>query len=357
MINGKQAQSTSDNSTAIQSGRDVHYSSGITPGQMIEILQSIEGLVQVYTSQSKDVMEQRLQSFRNDVIKEFSESGNGNPKAFSDPDFQGSLLDAQKAVARSGDEDLSSVLIDLVSQRSKCERRDRLSLTLNDAIAKAGSLTSEDFDLLALIFVFKNMQISNVANLQALGENLNKFFDPFVSTATEGELSLSYLESHGCLRTSVGGMITFNSAYEIICERHPGVVTKGVSEEDIKSVFPESSPIWNDNSDLIKPSPLDNDLLIVVPGDAALIDACFERAGIPDRPGSSYINLVKDKRMGIDDFIKVMKPFYSRLQVLFNKYDNGGARNSNLTALGLALAHARLSKVEGFIAPINIWIK
>ncbi|SDZ62799.1 hypothetical protein SAMN05444004_1443 [Jannaschia faecimaris] len=96
-------------------------------------------------------MEERLEKFRNNLIKGFSENGTGKIEAFSDPDFQGALLDAQKAVARSGDESLENVLVELVRKRSTCEKRDRLCLTLNDAISKVGSIPEPDLNALSLI--------------------------------------------------------------------------------------------------------------------------------------------------------------------------------------------------------------
>lgn len=353
-MTSKQAQSVTENSTAIQAAGDVNYSSGISPSQMVEIIDSVQKLVQVYTEQSKDIIERRLQDFRQGIIEEFSANGNGKPEAFCDPDFQGALLDAQKSIARSGDEALGEVLIDLVSQKSRCEKRDRLSLTLNDAISKAASLTSEDFDLLALIFIFKNMQIGAVPDIQSLLNRL-KIFGSF-QDAAEGELAISYLESHGCVRTTGGGVITFSSGYEILQKRYPGPLTRGVSEDQMITVFPENSPLWSPDSDLLRPSPVDDDLLIIFPGDAEMIDAIYERSGLTERPGEGYINLANQSAMEIEEFYRLADPIYPELRSIINKYDSSGARDATLTALGLALAHAHLSRTEGFEAPLSIWI-
>lgn len=354
-MTSKQAQSASEGSTAIQAAGDVNYSAGISPSQMVEIIDSVQRLVQVYTEQSKDIIEQRLQTFRQGIIEEFSTNGNGKPEAFCDPDFQGALLDAQKSIARSGDEALGEVLIDLVSQKSRCEKRDRLSLTLNDAISKAASLTSEDFDLLALIFIFKNLQLGAVPDVESLIRRL-MIFGSF-QDAAEGELALGYLESHGCVRTTAGGVITFSGGYEILQQRYPGSLTRGVSEGQMLTVFPESSPLWSPDSDLLKPSPIDDNLLIIVPGDSEMIDTIFERSGFAERPGAGYINLAKQSMMEIEEFYSLADPIYPEIRSTISKYDNSGARDATLTSLGIALAHAHLSRTEDFKAPLSIWIK
>lgn len=357
MMTSKQGQDVSGNSTAIQAAGDVNYSAGISPDQMIEIIESVQKLVSVYTEQSKDLMEQRLESFRNALISDFTERGKGRAEAFSDPDFQGALLDAQKSVARSGDKSLEAVLVDLVSQKSQCEKRDRLSLTLNDAISKAGSLTNEDFDLLALIFVFKNMQLANISDAYTLAERLKLFFAPLADNPAEGELAISYLESHGCLRTSVGGIATFISSFEILVQRYPGAITKGLTRDQLETVFPKTSPLWNPASNIVKQSPTEGDLLILNPGAPEMIDNAFRNSGSSERPGKAYADLAKNRPMQREEFIALVTPNFDGAQRLLDKYDNSGARNSVLTSVGLALAHARLSKFEWFDAPLNVWVK
>lgn len=354
-MTSKQGQSVSENSTAIQASGDVNYHAGISSAQMVEIIESVQKLVQVYTEQSKEIMEQRLASFRDGLVVEFSENGKGKTEAFSDPDFQGALLDAQKAVARSGDESLGNVLIDLVSQKSQCGARDRLSLTLNDAISKAGSLTNEDFDLLAFVFVFKNMQLANIADVKALAERLEIFFGPLAATTAEGELAISYLESHGCLRTTVGGFGTFKSGFEILVQRYPGALTKGVTRKQLENIFEAESPLWDSN--LVQKSPFGDDLLLLFPGEAKMIDSAYEKSGRSERPGEKYADLVRNHPMEAEEFFGAAMFYFDGTQQVVEKYDSSGARDAVLTSVGLALAHARLSKFEEFDVPLSIWVK
>lgn len=355
MMTSKQGQSVSDNSIAIQAARDVNYSAGISSGQMVEIISSVQNLVQVFTEQSKDVMEQRLQDFRDSLIEEFSEGGKGIAKAFTDPDFQGALLDAQKAIARSGDKSLESVLVDLVSRKSTCEIRDRLSLTLNDAISKAGSLTNEDFDLLALVFMFKNMMMKDVPNLKVFLEKFEAIFGPTAANAAEGELAISYLESHGCLRTTFGGPGSFIGGFQVLVKIYPGTLTKGVDRESLEKIFPTDSPPWV--RDLVHHSQFGDDLFLVMPGDADMIDQVYENAKLPERPGKLYADLVRNHPMTSKDFFKTAALHFEGTQRVVEKYDSSGAREAKLTPVGLTLAHARLTALEDFDAPLEIWFK
>ena len=79
-----------------------------------------------YQAEANELVEKRLASFREEVLKEFSPAGKGRPEAFREPDFQYLLGDAQIAYARSGDEAVRDTLVDIISRRSLETERNRI---------------------------------------------------------------------------------------------------------------------------------------------------------------------------------------------------------------------------------------
>ena len=146
-----QKQSAGEGSTAIQAARDVTINNGVSIAQMSEIITALSAHVERLSATAKELIEDRLSQFRTEIVTRFANDTSTKIEAFSDPDFQASILDAQRAFARSGDSNLQSVLTDLIAQRSKQPARNRITLTLNDAITKAGSIPKADLNALSLM--------------------------------------------------------------------------------------------------------------------------------------------------------------------------------------------------------------
>lgn len=352
-MTSKQDQSVSDNSTAIQSSGDVNYSAGISPAQMVEIIESVQKIVQVYTEQSKDIMEQRLESFRGGLLKEFSESGNGKTEAFSDPDFQAALLDAQKAVARSGDESLKDVLIYLVSQKSQYEKRDRLSLTLNDAIAKVGSIPEADLNMLTLIFLFKNVHHSGLSNLPSLAGFMSSAAVPLLSNVSKSDSAVSYLAAHGCVLAPDKIAIRMN-ALTILLKSYSSIIKKGATEGALRAKFDDYDVLVA--MGLVINSPYGNDLKVFLHSGPNL-ESILVSLGIFGKYADDYNELTKDANPSVEEFKPVFALHLPVLNDLLETYDHPNIRDSRLTSIGIALAHANLAKGQFRDADLSEWIK
>lgn len=196
---GNQKQSATDGSTAVQAARDVNINNGLTSAQMVEILAALSSHVETLGNVAKQEIEERLKAFEASVLERFATDETTRSDAFREPDFLAATLDAQKAYARSGDDGLRNVLTDLIAQRSKIEERSRLSLTLNDAIAKVGSIPEPDLNALSLMFLFQNVLNNGISNLQGLAQFLSETAVPLLSNISTSESAVNYLAAHGCL--------------------------------------------------------------------------------------------------------------------------------------------------------------
>lgn len=351
-MTNRQSQQVSDNSTAIQATGDV--SVGITPEQMLAIMGEIRNTVHVYGEQSQRLIEERFASFENRVLEKFKSDSSARPDAFADPDFQYVVREAQKSFARSGDASLEDVLIDLVAERSKSEVRNRLTLTLNDAVEKAGSLTSTDFDNLAQIFIFQNVQNNAATNLRHLQQVFSEMFFPIYENASGTEMDFSYLGTHNCIVPGTDGPISSLDSYAILKQRYPGALFRGVSIQELESVIPVEHPFWLRKG--VVPSAVADDLFVCIFGTEESIAASIAQTGVPAVFGSQYVELAKQHPMSRDEFIAASGEHSQRVSEMLDRYDLPYIKNSRLTSLGVALAHARMAKIELFDAPLSVWI-
>lgn len=353
-MTSKQGQTAADNSTALQAGRDAYYSAGISPEQMVEIFEAVQRSVSLYTEQSKSIIEERLEKFRNNLIKEFSETRSGKIEAFSDPDFQGALLDAQKAVARSGDESLENVLVGLVSKRSTCEKRDRLCLTLNDAISKVGSIPEPDLNTLSLIFIIKEVQQTGVFGIEGLSGFYSKIGAPLLSNISTSKSAINYLGAHNCI-VPPSGIGDYKKMLGVLLERYGPLFSKGASEEDFRAEFVDYDNL--SARGLIVDSPYGGGLkTFSINGDT--LDAHLATYGLFGSYRERYSRLKGNARPSEEELKGVLGRYFFNLNQFVTVYDDPNIRNSSLTSIGIALAHANLSKWVMFPnVPLSVWIK
>lgn len=349
----KQDQRVGNDAQAIQAGGNVVINNGLSTGQLVQIIDAVSRQIQTFTQDAHNTINQRLEDFKKEVLERLSHDPKARSQAFSDPDFQHALYDAQKAYARTADADLHRVLVDLIVERSKQEKRDRLALTLNAAIEKASALTDEDFSILALAFAVQRVQFSGLINLANLVEQYKTIVDPLVDRIPKSETAFSYLESQGCITRVMGGFKQ-TSSFDLLKETYPTVLSKGISEADFAMLFPEGVPQWFGK--YFAASPFDKDRL--APQILSTDDGTGYQSGLAPSSEvlSRYAALAKAAPINREEFIEASKVYYPRVRRALDTYDNSPIRNARLTLVGIALAHAYLSKIGVIRADLAIWI-
>lgn len=350
MMGNKQDQIAEGGSTAIQAARDVNFH-GVSPGQMLEILDAVSTQVSRLSEVATKSIDERLTYFKESILDRFQNDRSARPGAFAEPDFQAALLDAQKAYARSGDDGLHGVLVDLIAERSKQETRNRLTLTLNDAIQKSSSITEEDFAALSLIFAMKHGG-GILNNLDELVNYFLKFLDPFLDLAPKNLTSYAYLESHGCLTLSMVAM--HNSYFELLKIGYPGVVTKGLTVDEMSAHLPSDHLA---RSRLVISSEFDPNLEVIFPASKSSLDALAKYSFLPNGFSDMYFESIKDRMPTEDEFIDIVGRKYPRLQILFDAFANTSIKTARLTPLGIALAHANLVRKTSGVGNLSMWIE
>ncbi|MCX4177742.1 MULTISPECIES: LPO_1073/Vpar_1526 family protein [Paraburkholderia] len=139
----QQAQEGGDNAVNAQAGRDVVIV-GVTYTEARQIA------LDVYRANAIELagLAQQTACERAEHITErfLTELQSRHPEGLQqtgEPDFQHSILEAQKAYARSGDEKLETVLVDLLIERAAEQVRSLRQLVLTQSIETISRLTSD----------------------------------------------------------------------------------------------------------------------------------------------------------------------------------------------------------------------
>ena len=150
MLNVEQRAAIGSNTTQI--GEQTNYY-GISPEKAAAI--TIDLFMTNFpklTEIAKEVAEKRMHEFCEQIFQKMKNEKVDNYNAFSDPDMQFILYEAQKDYARIGTKELLDVLSNLITQRVKADDDFIFKMLLDKAIAVAKYLLPGHLDFLSVIF-------------------------------------------------------------------------------------------------------------------------------------------------------------------------------------------------------------
>jgi hypothetical protein len=245
----KQEQRAEANALAIQSGRDTKISHGLTRGDMKQIIEALAAQLPAYAATAREIVDARLKDFEQRVLERFSDPIAAHREAFRDPDFQYLVRRAQHAYARSGDEIVRDTLVDLIAQRSKQSDRNRLSLSLNEAVEKAAVLTADEFAELSLTYLFKHTINRGLGTLDHFVSYLQANAVPLLKDVSEEAASYTYLEAQSCASISIG----FVDLRKVFRVNYGGLLAKGFTQQQLMGHLPDGQKDIFEGSGLVIP--------------------------------------------------------------------------------------------------------
>ena len=142
------------------------------------------------------------------------------------PDFQDALFTVQKEHAKAGDEDLGSLLVDLLVDRTKETSRSTLQIVLNESLHVAPKLTSMHLAVLAVVFFFRYTRNPDIGNFNLLAQYLSNHMETFSDLLPKNEGAFQHLQFTGCGSTSMGSI----SLENIFRLNFGGLFNKGFEE-------------------------------------------------------------------------------------------------------------------------------
>lgn len=344
----KQVQKGGDNSTNIQA-EEVSVSQGLTYTEVRQVATDVfKANFYDLAGEAKNIAESRASQITEDFLAKLqSENPDGFAKA-QDPDFQHALFTVQKEHARSGDEDLSSLLVDLLVDRSKQNQRDILQIVLNESLSIAPKLTKEHLAALAVAFLFRYTQNYGIGNHEFLGQYLDKHCAPFAENIPRNQASYQHLQFSGCGAVGMGS----TSLENILGKTYQGLFLKGFEQEEVTK---REISIGTDQNFFI-PCLNDSEKLQVRANSKEILEKNMEKFNVPegDRPKIlALFNLGKMNEAEIKEKCIEIRPY---MKQVFDAWSSSDLKSFTLTSVGIAIGHANIKRLVGEFANLSIWI-
>lgn len=320
------------------------------------ILDIVHAELYRYRQEAETVAEERMERIAQRVVERVAVAGPEATAAFADPDVQFSVGAVGRAYARTGDDNLADVLVDLLADRCAAEGRTLMAVVLNDAIETAAKLTDAELAALSLAWRLLNTRWLGMDSLESLREFLEREVAPFVDDLPDGEASYLHMQYLGCLGTVMSTQTpegAFLSAY-------PGIFSNGFTVEEIDAALLEQLGEHRPVS-VAEPGPffipcLRDPAKLQV---NALFDENIEGAVVSlgvEAAAPGLKALMPRNQMTPQDARAWLAEQHTCMPALFDKWEKGGVGSVRLTSVGMAIAHSNYRRVTGLSSPLSIWV-
>lgn len=176
---------------------------GLTPAEASQMAIDLfmDNLPKLQEAAMKTILE-RVNEIIREIVSEIDAKYAGNYSAFSQPDMQYILVEAEKGYARKGTPELCAILSSLVANRSACVENSYLEIVLDKAIELVPSLLPAHLDYLTLIFLYKCVHFYDISTLDDLKIRYEEIHNLF--HAPNKANTIPYFNMLGLLTLSLG---------------------------------------------------------------------------------------------------------------------------------------------------------
>lgn len=341
----KQSQSGGDDSINIQAGGNVSYGLDYSAARQVA-LDVFEANFYRLAGQAREIASERAEKITEDFLCKLIKDYPAGIEQSKDPDFQHGLFTMQKEYARCGDEDLGALLVSLMVERAKNPSRSLSQIVLNESIEVVPKLTPQQISTLSLVFAFRYKRFGGVGNLQsfytALRECVNRYKDG-VLTKMAG---LQHLQYTGC-----GSIAAVESQLgELFLKVYTGFFFAGFDDQvlfGLNGVYVGHPIIIGCINDSTKYqiNALNDEVLeqqiakYSLEGSAEGLRALYLRYRFD-------VGRVKDVVIENVPEMKVVFDAWSKMMGYLT-----------LTSVGMAIAHAHMTALEGPFADVSLWLE
>jgi hypothetical protein len=342
----KQEQRSGDNSTNIQA-QSIVVTHGLSLAEARQVAMDVfRANFYELAGKARDTARSRGEHITERIFAKLQDENPAGIAKAEDPDFQNALFTVQKEFARSGDEDLGELLVDLLVDRSKREHRDILQIVLNESLNTAPKLTNDQLAVLAVMFFFRYTQNLSVGTLTKLAEHLDRHISPFTRNLNRNDSCYQHLEFTGCGSVSLGQI----RLETIFAQIYKGLFVIGFDKNEI-----ESRGIAAD-SPFIVPCLNDPNKLQVRAINKDGLQQSLTKQNVDDQLSGKLLTLFDAQGHSepqIREKIVGLRPYMAEV---FDAWDESPMRSFNLTSVGIAIGHANIKRIVGEFSNLSIWI-
>lgn len=344
----KQVQKGGDRSTNVQA-KEVTIIQGLDYEQTRQIaLDVFRANFVALSGEASEIARKRAEEITEEFLNNLKEENPEGFKCAQDPDFQHSLYTVQKEYARTGDKELGDILVDLLVDRSKHEKRSIIQIVLNESLAVAPKLTADQMAALSIVFIIKYTINHGINNLATLKEYLDTYLKPFVLLLSKNASCYQHLEYAGC------GSISISSANlgETLRRKYQGVFSKGFEVEEIEKRQIQigiESPIFT--RCLHEPQKFQINAMT-----EDIIRHEAQKLNISEEDTNKLISLNNNCLMQENEIKTYLEEVAPYMDEIFGVWENSHLKNFTLTSVGIAIGHANVKKSLGEFTDLSIWI-
>jgi hypothetical protein len=340
----RQEQSSGADSVNIQAGNSAVVHVGITAAEARQIaLDVFFANFLTLRGVAEEVAGDRAERITREFLERLAASNPAGLASMRDPDMLRALYTAQEGYACSGEDDLEQALIDLLVDRAGQEERDLTTHVLNQAISTVPKLTSQQRAALAIVFFLRYSRFVGPLELDAFYRYVTGYLAPFVDSMPEKTGDYLYMQYTGVGAVSLGSVLLEMSFYDSAF----GYFANGFARE--VAALP-----WQDHLDdpeIFMPCLRDSSKLQIRARSTSEVAELAEKKNLP-----TLVTHAATGRMQPNEIRDDLISHVPSLAKLFNNWDSLGLSHFELTAVGIAIAHACQRRLVSDSAPLDVFL-
>ena len=344
----KQNSESGDNSQSLQIGS---ITVGVSYSEARKIaLDVFDANLLKLANEASVLAAQRAKEFTGELIDSLQNRGKFSLDEVRNPGFQFALFEAQKSYAKTGDEDMRGVLIDVLIDRVQHSERNLRQITLEESLAVIPRLLPSQLDILTIVFLLKRTHNTSVSNFDSLKEYLQVHIIPFIDNLSKDDSIYGHLESAGC-----GSISIMESSIESIFKNvYRGLFFQGFDEGLFKSTIGEVA----EYSDLLTACLNDKEKFQLNAINQEVLEKKLLEISAPDEAVQKIKNLF-NQHIQSDELIKdkLIELGGDFMEKLFDVWNTSSLKHMLLTPVGIAIAQANFRRRTGIALDLSIWIK
>lgn len=350
MINDKVfKQEGGDNSTNLQ-GQTIVINNGITyedaKGIALDVFKS--NYLELSTK-AADTAKQRAEELVDDFLQQIMTRKPEAINTMEDPGMQYAIFSAQKEYAKTGDKNLSDMLVDILVDRASIPERNLKQIVLDESLQIAPKLTISQIDTITLIFILNYTQNNGINNLPTLNNYLLQYIYPFIHTLSKENSLYQHIEYTGCGTVSLGE----RKIETLFLNKYKGLFVKGFTIEELKISIDD----YERYSEIFTTCLHDNSKLQINAMNEEVLEENLRGNNIDENKMSKFKSLFNQYLMSQDEVKNYLEKQVDFMNKLFDFWDNSSMKNLTLTSVGIAIATANLRRKTGISVNLDMWIK